>query len=170
MALLAGFTGRTQIVHGRRNGPRVGIEHHGEYLANPAELRADVPAGARPDVASGAGNARVWRVLVGYELRMHDGMTDLSAELRRIGVMVAAVATDADQQNHDHRDEGEDHELFAMARCVQVEARVLRPIMDVRIKFPPPAPLEQPSEKHEHQPCNQECRENQKGPETRIWI
>ena len=71
VALLAGVARRPQVLHRRRNRPRVGVERHRQHLPRAGELRLREPRRARTDVALHARDARVRAVLVRGELGLH---------------------------------------------------------------------------------------------------
>lgn len=86
--------------HWRRNSAGDDVNE----LPGASELRPHEPRCARSDVAVGARDAAVGPVAPGHELGLHRGVTDLSAELRRIHPMEAAVTG---EQNDDDVDRGE---------------------------------------------------------------
>ena len=61
-------------------GRRISVKGHREHLSHARELALDEPSGARADVALHALHARVRRILIRREFRLHHGMAGLAAE------------------------------------------------------------------------------------------
>ena len=124
MTLSTGLCRRAKLLNGRRDWTRKRIQRNGNHLSRPGELGLDIPTRSRPDMALGAGYLRVRRLLIRRELRLHDGMANLSAEIVRVGVMVAFIA-----ENPDHRDRQGDarrrhDDVASVAGIVEVQAGI----------------------------------------------
>src|SRR3972149_2748074 len=64
----------------------------------------------------------MWAVLKGLELRLHDGVAHLAAELVRVHVIHARIGRQRDDEHVDERDDDEQERDVAMAWIVEVHA------------------------------------------------
>src|SRR5579883_2610269 len=88
VTLLAGLLGGAKICYRSRDRPRILVEYRRINLVGAGEFRSDIPARALSHVTIHARHPGVWRLQVSRVLRPHDGVTDLSAELHRIGELI----------------------------------------------------------------------------------
>src|SRR4030095_2561292 len=75
------------------DGAFVFVEQDGIDLVKPAYFRADKACRAGSDVAIGATDASVRRVLIRDVLRLHHGVARFAAELHRLREVISAVAS-----------------------------------------------------------------------------
>ena len=147
VALLAGVARRPQVLHRRRNRPRVGVERDGEQLPRARELRSREPRRAGADVALHAGDARVRAVLVRGELRLHHLVADLAAELDRVHVLDAAIGRERHDDDVGHVSAKMSTARAALVRVVEIDARPAQ--LDGALPAPPPAALEPGAERNQ---------------------
>src|ERR1043166_2433065 len=91
MTLFARLLGWTQVFDGCGNWPWVLVGGHRIDLVGAGELGTHVPFRAFANVTFRAGNAGMWRMLVGDQLGLHDGVTGLAAERHRFRKMISVV-------------------------------------------------------------------------------
>ena len=114
MALLAGFPGRAQVLDGRGDRSLIVVGDHGQNLARTGELGTNVPAGALTHVAGDARHARVCRVLIGRELRLHRDVANLAAEVHGFREMEPLVGRPHHEGGHHHTTDGGVREHLAL--------------------------------------------------------
>ena len=68
-----------------------------------------------------ASHTRVRRRLIRGEFRMHDGVTQLSAELHRVRELIRLVAAHRAHQRKDHYEAEDKRQRAALGRIVQIE-------------------------------------------------
>ena len=124
VAGFAGFSGGAQIVDGRGNGSREGVERGLDHLPRAGEFGFDVPGCAGADVAIDAGDAGVRRLLIGGELGRHDGVAELSAETDGVGEVVGLVAADHAHADENHDEGQEEGDGAALRGIGEVEAKM----------------------------------------------
>ncbi len=160
VALLAGLLRRAKVLHRRGDGPGIGAQGGVVNLAHARELGLHVPAGARSDVAFDASHTRVRRGLIGGELRVHDGMAQLAAEIHRIGELVGLVAADGAHQREDHHEAEHKGDGAALRRVVEVEPGEMR---RRTYSAQPPPPLDHHPDGDQDESQNQESRRHHVG-------
>src|ERR1017187_9110697 len=91
VALLARVLCRPEILDRRLDWPFVVIEGERNQLLRTIDLRLHEPLRTRADMALDAFDARVRPFAVGYELRVHRRVTNLTAKRHRFRVMVGLI-------------------------------------------------------------------------------
>src|SRR5215469_8774538 len=124
MALLAGFPGRTEILHRSVNGPRVSVKNNRENLAHAGELGAHEPSRAWTDVAFHTVDAGVRGILIGGKLRNHDRVTGLAAELCGVHIFHAAVRSRSKDEDVHKRCRSDDEDAMTYHRLAKIDRRI----------------------------------------------
>src|SRR5262249_29579248 len=153
VTLFARLGGWAQVMNRSWNGPGISLKGSRKNLARAGELGLHVPGRAGADVAIHTGNAGVRRQLIRRVLGRHYGVTQLSAELDRVGELVRFVAADdaeSDESNDEREDEGKS---AALSWIVEVEMQ----ISTLAVRLLPAFPVVIPgAEEDEYQPGNHE--------------
>ena len=116
VALLAGFLGGAQVLDRRLDWARKFVERDRVHLVGAADLRFHIPGRAGPNVTFCASHPRVRRVLVGRQLRAHDGVARLAAELHRLGYLISPITAESAQKQESNASSDEKDQNPAVAR------------------------------------------------------
>ena len=167
MAFFAGSACGAKLGEGREDGAGEGVEGHADELLHAGHLGVDVVGGSAADVALGAIDVRVGRVLVGDPLGLHGDVAGGAAKARRVHVGDAAVTGDTD----DHKvDEGrDDHEVQGVAehRIIEVDLGIDGGEFALGEEFPP---LEEDADRDHDQPEDKEGGQEEKENQADVGV
>src|SRR5262249_24376509 len=116
VAGLAGLARGGQVVDGRGNRTRIGIERHREYLPHAGKLALHEPSRTRSNVAAYAIYARVRGILIRRVFGLHHAVTGLAAEGGCVHVAHRAISELARDHDIQHRGAADEvHEAAKLA-------------------------------------------------------
>lgn len=167
---MTGFTGlsfRSQV--GDWGGDRAIVVplNEGLYLADAGEFGPDIPTGAGSDMAGDAGDLGMGRALVCGILGVHDLVADDTAEVRRVGELIALVGN---QDHHNAIDEGEDqkeYNFLSVFFIAKVDYQVLGIVVGIGKPF---LALQVTRKGDQTEPDHQDSRKKKEGEDRKVGI
>src|SRR5450631_2537620 len=126
VAMFAGFSSRAKIFNRGFYGFRVGMERHGIQLPHAGNFCFYIPGGTRTNVTLNAFYLGVRRITPGGVFRLHDHVTEFTAEGGRFGELKTLDGGDRYNNNEKHAGQDEEDEHMTTVRIIQIQAGELR--------------------------------------------